>query len=107
MLRKVRPLAPMVVLATFSAVPVVVASVLAAPVTLTVPPPVAVKAATVPVESWTPPVRLMVAPVLLVRLMPSPVPPVSVMGPEMATVPPVLPVTVTARLVPVLVMSPG
>ncbi len=44
MLRNVSPLAPMVVLATLSAVPVVVASVLAAPVTLMVPPPVAVKA---------------------------------------------------------------
>ena len=37
MLRKIKPLAPMVVLATFSAVPVVVFSVLAAPVTVTVP----------------------------------------------------------------------
>ena len=42
-LRKVRPLAPMVVLATLSAVPVVVASVFVDPVTLTVPPPVALK----------------------------------------------------------------
>src|SRR5215218_4586284 len=45
MLWNVRPLAPIVVFWTFSAVPVVVARVLVAPVTLTVPPPVAVKAA--------------------------------------------------------------
>ena len=55
----------MVVLATLSAVPVVVVRVLAAPVTVTVPPPVAVKAGLVPVDSCTPPVKLMVAPVLL------------------------------------------
>ena len=41
MLRNVTPLAPIVVLATFSAVPVVVVSVLSGPSTLTVPPPVA------------------------------------------------------------------
>ncbi len=48
MLRNVSPLAPIVVLATFSAVPVVVAIVLMTVtlfwVTLTVPPPVAVNA---------------------------------------------------------------
>src|SRR5262245_8314957 len=49
MLRKVRPLAPMVVLATVRAVPVVVVSVLALPVRVMVPPPVAVKAGLVPV----------------------------------------------------------
>ena len=48
MLRNVRPLAPMVVLATLSAVPVVVVSVFTIEVlfcvALTVPPPVALKA---------------------------------------------------------------
>ena len=48
MLRNVSPLAPMVVLATFSAVPVVVVMVLTMVVlfcvAVTVPPPVAVKA---------------------------------------------------------------
>ena len=61
MLRNVRPLAPIVVLATLSAVPVVVVSVFTSvPVaaglhgfssqTLTVPPPVAVNAELAPVE---------------------------------------------------------
>ena len=74
MLRNVSPLAPIVVWVTLTAVPVVVAIVFAAPVTLTVPPlvaagpgPVAVKPALPPVESVRPPVKLMVAPVLLVR----------------------------------------
>src|SRR5438046_6158364 len=40
MLRKVNPLAPMVVLATFRALAVVVVSTLLLPVTATVPPPV-------------------------------------------------------------------
>ncbi|MBK7473434.1 MAG: hypothetical protein IPI73_25140 [Betaproteobacteria bacterium] len=74
MLRKVSPLAPMVVLATFSAVPVVVASVLTMLVlfwvALTVPPPVAVKAGLAPVLRFMPPVKLMVPPVLLVSEMP-------------------------------------
>src|SRR4051794_40653171 len=74
MLRNVIPLPPIVVFATFSAVPLVVASVLMMLelfwVTLTVPPPVAVNAVLVPVLRATPPVKLIVAPVLLVRLMP-------------------------------------
>src|SRR5262249_60215973 len=78
MLLKLRPLAPIVVFATLSAVPVVVASVLADPVTLTVPPPVAVNAGLAPVESETPPVRLIVAPVFEGRVMPLPLPPWSV-----------------------------
>src|SRR5215831_11559373 len=48
--RNVRPLEPMVVLATLRAVPVVVVSVLLDPVTFTVPPPVAAKALLEPVE---------------------------------------------------------
>ena len=60
MLWKVRPLAPIVVLATLSAVPVVVVRVLPAPVTVTVPPPVAVKAALAPVLRVSCPVKLMV-----------------------------------------------
>src|SRR4051812_6858716 len=55
MLRNVSPLPPIVVFATLSAVPVVVASVLVAPVTFAVPPLVALKAAFVPVERLTPP----------------------------------------------------
>src|SRR5262249_37819055 len=101
MLLKLRPLAPIVVFATFSAVPVVVASVLADRVTLTVPPPVAVNAGLAPVESETPPVRLIVAPVFEVRLMPLPLPPLSVIWPERAIVPPDLPVTLTAKPLPV------
>src|SRR6266540_6958835 len=51
----VRPLAPIVVPVTLSAVLVVVARVLELPVTVTVPPLVAVKAAFEPVERLTPP----------------------------------------------------
>jgi hypothetical protein len=70
--RKLRSAAPMVVFATFSAVPVVVASVLSGAVpfafgsvTTTVPPPVAEKALVAPVERIVPPSKRTVAPVLL------------------------------------------
>ena len=83
MLRNVSPLAPMVVLATLSAVPVVVVSVFTnAPAaglhgfsshTLTVPPPVAVKAALAPVFSVIPPLNVNVdAALLLVSATPAP-----------------------------------
>ena len=104
---KIRFAAPIPVLSTSSAVPVVVAIVLPEALALTVPPPVAVNAALTPVDSWIWPLKLMVAPVLDVRLMPEPVPPVSVMAPESAMVPPFLPLMLTARPVPVLVMMPG
>ena len=98
MLRNVTPLAPIVVFATLSAVPVVEVRVLTIDVlfcvTLTVPPevaagpgPVAVNAAFVPVLNAMPPVKFRVAPLLAFRNMPVPVPP---MAPERATVPPVL-----------------
>ena len=62
MLRKVRPLAPIVVLATLSAVPVVVVRVFTIEVlfwvALTVPPPVAVNAALAPVLRLMPPLKL-------------------------------------------------
>ena len=61
----------MVVLETLSAVPVVVVSVLAVPVTATVPPPVALNAARR--RCWParmPPVKLIVAPVFEFRLIP-------------------------------------
>src|SRR4051794_26780243 len=75
MLRKVSALAPIVVLATFKAVPVDVVMVLAAPVTLTVPPPVALKPlALVVVMAKLPPVKLIVAPVLVARLTAAPAP---------------------------------
>src|SRR5215813_6819749 len=94
MLRNVRPLAPMVVLATFNAVPVVVVSVLTMVVLFcvaaTVPPPVAVKAAFTLVVSAMPPVKVIVAPVLLFRMMPVPVPPVEETAPPSVIVPPVL-----------------
>ena len=76
----------MVVLATFSAVPVVVAMVLADPATLTVPPPVAVNAGLAPVFSVSAPVKSMLEPVLALRKIPVPV---SVTAPEKVTVPPV------------------
>src|SRR3954470_24809434 len=65
MLRKVSPVAPIVVLTTLSAVPLVVLSVLAAPVTVTVPPPVAAKAAFAPVDNVSVLVKEIVEPVLL------------------------------------------
>src|SRR2546427_9063064 len=94
MLRNVNPLAPIVVVATFNAVPVVVVNVFAPPITLTVPPPVAVNALFVLVLSVTPPLKLIVAPVFEFRKMPVPVP---VTGPAKVTVPPVLLTTLTCR----------
>src|SRR6185295_2229190 len=102
--------APIVVFATFSAVPVVVVIVLTlAPVdaglqgfssqTSTVPPlvasgpgPVAVKAGFPPVDSARPPEKRIVAPVLMVREMPPPVLAVgpSLMAPVKLLVPPVV-----------------
>src|SRR5436190_22846392 len=71
-----RPDAPMVVLTTFNAMPaVVVASVLVVADEETVPAPVAVKASFVPVLRVMAPLKLIVAPVLLLRKMPVPVPP--------------------------------
>src|SRR5205085_11471680 len=55
MCSKVSPLAPMFVLDTFRAVPVVESIVLAEPVTLTVPPPVALKPAPLVVSMLRPP----------------------------------------------------
>src|SRR5262245_50250716 len=75
MLRKVGPRAPMFVLVTFRAVPVVVAIVLVEPVTLTVPPPVALKALLAPVDNVTPPLNVIVPLVLLVSEMPLSTPP--------------------------------
>jgi hypothetical protein len=70
MLRNVSPLPPIFVLVTVSAAPDVVVSVLTIEVlfwvALTVPPPVAVNAALAPVLALIPPVKLIVAPVLLV-----------------------------------------
>src|SRR5436190_24278341 len=97
MLLKVSPLAPIVVLATLSAVPVVVVSVLTIVVlfwvALTVPPlvaagpgPVAVTAAFAPVERLSPPVKLIVAPVFELSKMPLAV---LETAPLKATVPPV------------------
>ncbi len=68
-LLKVTPLPPMVVLVILTAVPVVVAIVLFAPVTLTVPPPVAEKPLPeTPVMVML--LKLKMPPVLLVRLTP-------------------------------------
>src|SRR5919197_76847 len=82
---KLRPFPPIVVFATLSAGPapgVVPPIVLLAPVTLTVPPPVAEKFAAE--LSVRPPVKLIVAPVLPLRLIPVPV---SEMAPLKAIVP--------------------
>src|SRR5262249_3427870 len=95
---------PIVVFATLSAVPVVVASVLAGGWALRVRARVGVRGGLVPVERVTPPLRLMVAPVSLVRLMPCPVPPVSVICPARLIVPPVFPLTLTALAVLLLVI---
>ena len=78
MLRNVRPAAPIVVLETLSAVPVVVVRELTIDVlfcvAVTVPPPVAAKAALVPVERRRPPVKAIVPLSLLSRLTPVPPP---------------------------------
>ena len=93
MLRKVKPLAPMVVLVTLSAVPVVVVSVLTIEVlfcvALTVPPPVAVNAALTVVLKLRPPVKLMIEPVLLSSEMPATPAAFAVTAPVRVTVPPV------------------
>src|SRR5258706_1221558 len=96
-LRNSNLFAPMVVLTTLSAVPVVVVSVLTnAPVaaelhgfssqTLTVPPPVAVKAAFAEVESVRPPEKVIVALLLVVSDTPVLGPPLSEIAPENAYV---------------------
>src|SRR5206468_12949087 len=76
MLRNVNPAAPISVLATSRPVPELEARVLTIDVlfwvAVTVPPPVAVKAAVELVLMAMPPVKLIVAPVLPVRLMPVP-----------------------------------
>src|SRR5438270_4080563 len=119
MLLKFRPLAPIVVFATFRAVPVVESIVLAEPVTLTVPPPVALKPAPEVVSMFRPPLLNVIvwpepvdenaadAPVLSVFVeplnvveppvfpdivMPPPASFVSLMSPESEIAPPVRPV---------------
>src|SRR5688572_7620918 len=90
-----------------SAVPVVVASELVEPVTLTVPPPVAVKAGLAPVTRRTAPlVKLIVAPVLLVSEIPVPPPVIAVTVPLKATVPPVRFLTSTVRPPELLIEPP-
>src|SRR5215471_7277764 len=90
MVRNVSPLVPIVVLATFSAVPVVVVSVLATAVpvmhgfssqTLTVPPLVALNAVFAPVDRTRPPEKVIVPLSLLSRLTPVPVPAVLEIAP--------------------------
>ena len=103
MLWKVRPLAPMVVLATFKAVAVVVVRVLFAPVTFTTPPPVAAKAALAPVLTVRPPVKLLMEPALAARV--TPVPPVIFTKPANVALPPVR-LTMTMELFVALVMPP-
>jgi hypothetical protein len=71
-LRKVSPLAPIVVFWTVSAVADVVAIVFAEPVTLTVPPPVAENAALAAVLSVSVPPNEIVDPVLLLSETPAP-----------------------------------
>src|SRR5919198_1968627 len=102
---KLRPFAPIVVFATLSAGPapgVVPPIVLLAPVTFTVPPPVAEKFADE--LSVTPPLMLTVAPVLVVKETPLPL--LSVIAPESVSVPPVRPLMLTAFPLPVFVIEP-
>src|SRR5262245_36467446 len=93
MLWKINPLTPIVVLVTFSAVPVVVVIVLPVPVTTRVPVVVAVDPPPLVVSiSSPPPMKLMVVPVLLVRLTAVDVPPFStLLAPENVYVPAALP----------------
>src|SRR5262245_18967563 len=97
MLLNVSPLAPMDVLATFSAVPVVELMVLFAPVTFTVPPPVALNPAPlVVVIARLPLLNVIVPPVLLVRLTAVAVVVVAVTDPTNVVVPPVFALILTA-----------
>src|SRR5829696_1630877 len=72
MLRNFNPPAPIVVLATLRAVPVVVVSVLAVSVAVTVPPPVAAKAGFVPVLRVKVALNPIVEPALLLNDTPLP-----------------------------------
>ena len=103
-----RLLAPIVVFATFRAVPVVVVSVLTSPPfepeaphgfssqTFNVPPPVAVNAGLPPVLRTRPPLKVIVVPGLVVRTIPEPSPSLpSEIAPEKSFVPPFVPVTAT------------
>jgi hypothetical protein len=101
MLRNVMSLTPIVVFTTLSAIPEVVV-ITFPPVTLIVPPPVALKAPFVPVLSDMPPEKLIVAPVLLVRVMPVPV---SVIAPLNVALPPVL-LVISTESPEVLLMVP-
>ena len=85
---KSKLLAPIVVFVTFKAVAVVVVIVLPEFVELMVPPPVAVKAAFVEVLNVKRPVKLIVAPVFVARLIPVLVPE-EVIAPLNVIVPPV------------------
>jgi len=75
-------------------VPVVVVSTLFASVALTVPPAVAAKALAAPVDSVIVPVKLIVAPVLLLRS--TPAPPLLPIAPESVIVPLLIPEMSTA-----------
>ena len=86
---KVRPEVPILVLTTLSAVPVVVVRWLV-PVTLIVPPPLALKAFAVPVDSAMPPLKSIVEPVLLDRLIDPSVLPVVPIVPVKDCVPAVM-----------------
>src|SRR6266699_1621074 len=91
MLRNVRPAAPMFVVATLRAVPVVVVNVLTIEVlfcvAVTTPPPVAVKALFPTVDKDRPPVKATVAPLVVMETPPS----VLLTAPEKVIVPPVTP----------------
>jgi hypothetical protein len=93
MLRNVRLLAPIVVLAMFSAIPVVPEMVLTIEVlfwvALTVPPPVALKPVPLVVVRFRPPAKLIVPPVLPVRLIAFAVVVVAVIVPAKVVVSPV------------------
>lgn len=104
-LRKVTPLAPMIMLRMLIPVPVVVVAVLIPVWTLSVPPPVAVKAALAPVFRVKLPVKVSVAPVLFVKEIPVPGA-MLLMAPLKVTVPPVLLWTLTALAVLLVIVPP-
>jgi hypothetical protein len=104
MLWNLSPAEPIVVLATLSAVAVVVVRLLPVPVAATVPPPVAVKAVLLPVDRVIAPEKLTVAPVLLFRK--TPVLPLPLTAPPRLTVLAVAPSTSTTRWLLAWVMLP-
>ncbi len=100
---KVTPAAPMLVAPNVTPASLIVLTVFPVPVTVTVPPFVAVNPGKSSVLMFSPPLKLIAAPVLLFRKMPSPVSPIE---PVKLIVPPVLFCTSTAGAAAFAIVPP-